>query len=272
VRNFISVGGDPDLMAGLDNFSWCDPVQSERNPDGEHKLAQLVRACRAIHDFTSALGVPCISGKDSMKNDYLMGGLKISIPPTLLFTVIGKIQDVDKAVTMDAKAVGDLVYVIGLTKQELGGSEYLTMHNINGMNVPRVDASMAMKTYRALSGAIKEGLVASCHDCSDGGLGVALAESAFAGNLGMEVDLSAIPQAGIDRDDYLLFSESQSRFVATITQQNREKFEKAMADVPLGMIGKVTREGFAVKGLKGSMIMNASTDELKEAWQKTLRW
>ena len=107
IRNTIAVGGSLDHLAGLDNFCWCDPVQSDKTPDGEYKLAQLVRANQALYDYTTAFGVPCISGKDSMKNDYSIGDTKISIPPTLLFSTIGKMDDVRKAVTMDAKKAGD---------------------------------------------------------------------------------------------------------------------------------------------------------------------
>ncbi|HEX9157850.1 MAG TPA: AIR synthase related protein, partial [Syntrophales bacterium] len=124
VRNAVAVGGSLERLAGLDNFCWCDPVQSEKTPDGHYKLAQLVRANLALYDYTRIYGVPCISGKDSMKNDYQIGDTKISIPPTLLFSVIGRIEDVRKAVTMDAKRAGDLVYVLGETKRELGGSEW----------------------------------------------------------------------------------------------------------------------------------------------------
>ncbi|HUH66591.1 MAG TPA: AIR synthase-related protein, partial [Syntrophales bacterium] len=124
VRNAVAVGGGLDFLAGLDNFCWCDPVQSEKTPDGEYKLAQLVRANKALYDYTTAYGVPCISGKDSMKNDYHIGDVKISIPPTLLFSTMGRIEDVRKAVTLDAKHPGDLVYVLGETYDELGGSEW----------------------------------------------------------------------------------------------------------------------------------------------------
>ena len=115
VRNAIAVGTPLDRLAGLDNFCWCDPVRSEKTPDGEYKLAQLVRANQALYDITTAYGVPCISGKDSMKNDYQIGSVRISIPPTLLFSTLGKMEDVRKAVTMDVKKPGDLVYVLGKT-------------------------------------------------------------------------------------------------------------------------------------------------------------
>ncbi len=225
VRNAVAVGADLDHLAGLDNFCWCDPVASEKTPDGEYKLAQLVRANQAVYDYTTAYGVPCISGKDSMKNDYAIEGTKISIPPTLLFSVIGRMADVRRAVSMDAKRAGDIVYVLGETKNELGASEWYALHGCVGDNCPRVDAAAARRLYAALQRAIAAGLVASCHDCSDGGLGIALAETAFAGGLGMEVDLRQVPRRDLARDDYLLFSETASRFVVTVSPANRAAFE-----------------------------------------------
>ncbi|HQK78952.1 MAG TPA: AIR synthase-related protein, partial [Syntrophales bacterium] len=225
VRNAVAVGADLDHLAGLDNFCWCDPVASEKTPDGEYKLAQLVRANQAVYDYTTAYGVPCISGKDSMKNDYAIEGTKISIPPTLLYSVIGRIADVRRAVTMDAKRAGDIVYVLGETKNELGASEWYALHGCVGDNCPRVDAAAAKWLYAALHRAIAAGLVASCHDCSDGGLGIALAETAFAGGLGMDVDLRQVPRRDLHRDDYLLFSETASRFVVTVSPANRAAFE-----------------------------------------------
>ena len=272
IRNNVAVGGDPARMAGLDNFCWPDPVRSEKTPDGEYKLAQLVRANKALYDYTIAYGVPCISGKDSMKNDYMAGETKISIPPTVLFTVLGKMDDVRKAVTMDTKAAGDLVYILGMTYDELGGSEYFAMHGYIGNQVPCVRAQEAKELYHRLHAAIMEGLVASCHDCSDGGLGVALAESAFAGGWGMEVDLRRVPFERIERDDYLLFSESQSRFVVTVHPTNQEAFLSAMKGICLGQIGRVTKgKRFVVIGLKGEKIIQGDIYRLKEAWQKPLR-
>ncbi len=271
VRNAVAVGGSLDHLAGIDNFCWCDPVESEKTPDGRYKLAQLVRANRALYDYTTAYGVPCISGKDSMKNDYLIGNTKISIPPTLLFSIMGKIEDVRKAVTMDAKKPGDLVYVLGMTRAELGGSEWFALHGFIGNAVPTVDTQKAKGLYRALSGAIASGLVASCHDCSDGGLGVALAEVAFAGGLGMDIALSLVPREGIERDDELLFSESQSRFVVTIAPEAREAFETIMMGHDCACIGKVIPgKAFMVAGIHGTTVIEEDTDSLKTEWQKTL--
>ena len=273
IRNAVAVGADLDHLAGLDNFCWCDPVQSAKTPDGEYKLAQLVRSNMAIYDYTTAFGVPCISGKDSMKNDYSIGKTKISVPPTLLYSVIGKIKDVRKAVTMDAKRPQDLVYIIGETIDELGGSEWFAQHSAIGKKVPKVDVKKAIKKYRALHKAIQSGVVASCHDCSDGGLGIALIETAFAGGLGMNVDLKDVPYRGKRRDDYILFSETASRFVVTIHPKDQSKFEKIMTGNVLAEIGFVTSDGlFQITGLKSKLIIKEKISKLKAAWQRPLNF
>jgi len=271
IRNNVAVGGNIDHMVGLDNFCWPDPVQSEKTPDGEYKLAQLVRANKALYCYTTAFGVPCISGKDSMKNDYLIGNTKISIPPTVLFSVMAKIEDVRKAVTMDAKTPGDLVYALGETFDELGGSEYYAMMGYIGNAVPKVDATRAKGLYRRLNEATEKGLVASCHDCSDGGLVVALAETAFAGMFGMEIDLGKVPATGLDRDDLVLFSETQSRFVVAVSPHSKDAFEALFKGVACGLLGQVTSAPvFTVTGLSGREIIRASIQDLKDAWKRPL--
>ena len=273
VRNAIAVGGSLAQMAGIDNFCWCDPVESEKTPDGRYKLAQLVRANRALYDYTKIYGVPCISGKDSMKNDYIIGETKISIPPTLLFSVMGKIEDVRKVVTMDAKKAGDLVYILGTTYDELGGSEWFALKGFVGNDVPKVDGTSAKKLYHSLALMINAGFVASCHDCSDGGLAVTLAETAFSGGLGMTIDLSLVPYEGIERDDYLLFSESQSRFVVTISPAVKTRFEEMMEGNVCAYIGTVSsEETFVVKGIRGNTIIQESIAELKKTWQEPLNF
>ncbi|MDF1554662.1 MAG: AIR synthase-related protein, partial [Deferrisomatales bacterium] len=271
VRNALAVGGSLQHLAGLDNFCWCDPVQSEKTPDGEYKLAQLVRANQALYDFTVAYGVPLISGKDSMKNDYSVGGTKISIPPTVLFSVIGKVADVTRCITMDAKHPGDGVYVLGTTRAELGGSEYWAAKGYLGNSVPRVRMDESLLLYRALEQAIAEGLVTSCHDCSDGGLAVALAETAFSGGYGIRAALAQGPTEGVERDDELLFSESQSRLVATVRPEHREAFEALFAGRPAARVGEVTEEPLlSLSGLDGSEVVRADLGSLKRAWQEPL--
>jgi len=272
LRNYVAVGGNIDHVAGLDNFCWCDQVKSEKTPDGEYKAAQLVRSNQALYDYCLDFGVPLISGKDSMKNDYQIGDTKISIPPTLLFSVIGKIDDVRKATTMDAKQAGDLVYLLGETRDELGGSEYYALHSELGANVPQVDAAAAMARYRAVNAAQKEGLIASCHDLSDGGLAVALAETAFAGGLGIEARLDHVyaPQ-GLD-DATLLFSESASRLLVTVSPEHRETFESLFAGQSCCCIGEVIDDAvLRINGDNGKQLSESSLDDLKAAWQAPLK-
>lgn len=272
LRNYVAVGGNIDHVAGLDNFCWCDPVQSDRTPDGEYKAAQLVRANKALYDYCLAFGVPLISGKDSMKNDYQIGDTKISIPPTVLFSVIGKIEDIRKGVTMDAKRSGDLVYLLGITRNELGASEYYDMLGHLGKNVPAVDAASALQRYRSLNQAQKRDLLASCHDLSDGGLGVALAETAFAGGFGMHVDLRKVKCDEVLREDAVLFSESASRLLVTVKPENKAAFESIFAGQDLSPLGTVTEDReLRIVGLGGEILVRSHIDDLKEAWQAPLR-
>ncbi len=265
VRNLIAVGAQPGLIAGLDNFCWPDPVQSEKTPDGAFKLAQLVRCCEALYDVCVTYGIPLISGKDSMKNDYKIGDTKISIPPTVLFTAAAILPDATKTVSMDVKRPGDVVYVLGETHDEMGGSEYLALKGRLGTTVPKVVPMKAKRLYTALSRAIGQGLVASCHDCSDGGLGVALAESAFAGGHGLSLDLAPI---GAPNMTVALFSESQSRFVVTVKPSDAPAFESALDNCPVTRVG-VVRDDDRFEIENG---ICATIGELKEAWQRPLRW
>ncbi len=272
IRNVIAVGGRLGHIAGLDNFCWPDPELSESNPDGPYKMAQLVRANQALYDYCTAYDVPCISGKDSMKNDYHIGDTKISVPPTLLFSVIARMPDVRKAITMDVKQPGDLVFILGETRAELGASEYYAMHDAIGNRVPQVDAQRARALYEALADAMERGWVSACHDCSDGGFGVAAAEMAFAGGYGMQLDLRAMPrEAGIDRDDTLLYAESASRLVVTVPLQYREAFLHMMSKCATGKLGQVIDgPAFTITGLRGEVVIQSNLEALKEAWQRPL--
>jgi phosphoribosylformylglycinamidine synthase len=272
LRNYVCVGGNVDHVAGLDNFCWCDPVLSERTPDGPFKAAQLVRANKALYDYCVAFGVPLISGKDSMKNDYHIEGEKISIPPTVLFSVIGKVDDVRSCTTMDVKRPGDIVYLLGVTRAELGGSELFNILGFTGNQVPEVDAPTALRRYRTLNRAQKAGLVASCHDLSDGGLGVALAESAFAGGFGMDIDLTRLRTEGELSPVEMLFSESQSRLLVTVAPDHAEEFEKLFSGQDICCLGKVSgAQILKISGKDGTIIIEDDIYALKEAWQATLK-
>jgi len=272
VRNIVATGGDPDRTAILDNFCWGNPILSGDNPDGDHKLAQLVRAAKGCYDFATGLGAPFISGKDSFHNEYRLDNRTIAIPPTLLVSAMGVIEDVEKAVTMDAKSVGDIVYVLGETHDELGGSHFYMINGHKGSNVPKVDAEKALRLYRALHGAMGDGLVASCHDCSEGGVAVAAAESAFAGGLGMRLDIADIPASQDMPAWRRLFSESNSRFVVTVSPGNKGAFEAAMDGNAFAEVGEVTGGDYFTVIDGDAVLIDLKIDGLKEAWQAPLRW
>ncbi|MBF0480543.1 MAG: phosphoribosylformylglycinamidine synthase subunit PurS [Desulfovibrionaceae bacterium] len=273
VRNAVAVGADPATLAGVDNFCWCDPVASEKTPDGRYKLAQLVRANQALADVCLAYGAPCVSGKDSMKNDYTGGGVKISIPPTVLFSIIGKIDDVSKSVTSDFKRPGDLVYLLGATASELGGSELESELRAGGGNVPVVDAARFKARYHDLHRAMSARLVNACHDLSDGGLGVALAEMAIGGRLGATIDLARMPVLGGGLSTLeLLYSESAGRLLATVAPENRAAFEAHFPAAELGLLGVVTHE--PVLELRSGMapVLREDVEKLAHAFKSTLDW
>ncbi len=270
IRNIIAVGGSLEQIAGLDNTCWPDPVQSDHTPDGHYKLAQLVRTCKAIYEYCVGYGVPCISGKDSMKNDANLDGQKISILPTLLFSTIGKINDVRKCVTSDVKEEGDLVYLIGDTYDECGASEYYQELGIEAGEVPKVNLEVAKNRYQKISQAVEEGLIRSNHDCSDGGLAVALAESAFSGRLGMDLNLDSVNKNQLLRADTLLFSESQSRFVLTVKPTHQKKFEKIMTGDTFYLLGEVTKDPVLMIWLDDRLLLEESVEDLCQSWKKTL--
>ena len=272
VRNIVCVGANPDHMAGLDNFCWCDPVQSLKTPDGEYKLAQLVRANQALYDMCTVYGIPCISGKDSMKNDYSIGDTKISIPPTVLFTAVGVVPDVRMCVTPDFKKSGDVIYVLGMTRNETGASEYFGMHGVVGNLVPKVvNPNESIEMYRAVHRAMTEGLLVSAHDVSDGGLAVAIAECCFSGGLGALVSTRGMAVKDIHRDDDLLFSESPSRFVISVRPENALRVEEMLSAFPVSRVGHVTTTPeLRIKGLTDSTVVCANIFDLKKSWQDPL--
>ena len=266
IRNAVAVGGNVDYMALMDNFCWC-------SSDEEERLGQIKEAARACFESTVAMGTPLISGKDSMFNDfkgYDENGepIKISVPPTLMVSSIGVIENVEKCITLDSKIAGDLVYVIGETKNELGGSEYFHMYNEIGAEVPKVDTENALNLYRDYHKAIQKNLIASSISVGFGGLGVAFMKMAIASEMGLDVNLIDAISSGVERDDYLLFSESQSRFVVTIDPNKKDEFEQAIPSA--NFVGTVTEEPKVVlKGLGGETVVDLSVEELGRAYRGT---
>ena len=199
VRQIISVGGRLPNLSPRDGIFWSvndnfcvpdsvyDPVS---NPDGKLKLAKLVQMCQALRDACAAYCIPLTSGKDSMKNDFKADGVKISVPPTVLYSMTAKIEDVRQVVTSDFKQAGDVIYLLGETYDELGGSEFYQLDNTLGANVPRVRFEEAKALYVLVGEANEQQLIQSCHDLSDGGFAVALAECTFGRDgLGADLDL-----------------------------------------------------------------------------------
>ena len=278
VRNAVCVGVDLDRMAGLDNFCWPDPVESEKTPDGRYKLAQLVRANRALDDVCRAYGLPCISGKDSMKNDATLAGRKISVPPTLLFSLIGDHPDVRTATSSDFKRPGDTIYIIGETRQELGASEFSFMLRDQtdgasgiGGRIPSIEPERNLGAYRALTAAMRKGLVASAHDCSDGGLASALAESCFGVNAGATVDIGALRGHDDELDAWgALFGESLGRILVSVKPEDMDSFEDAMQDTACTYIGTVSDSDDFIVDDAGIRILEYPLSELQSAWKDTL--
>jgi phosphoribosylformylglycinamidine synthase len=282
VRRLIAVGGDPSHIGGVDNFCWPSiQYDPETNPDGKFKAAQLVRSCRALKDMCMAYEIPLLSGKDSMYVDGHLTGRygeshKVSALETLQFSATSLVPDVERCVSMDLKVSGDFVYVLGLTRDELGASEYYEHVGYIGARVPRVDTEPSKKLYHALFRAISKGLVASAHGIYRGGLGVHLAMTAMGGGLGLDVDLAALPSDGANRDDVLLFSESAGRFIVSIAPKNRDPFESILAGVPFGKIGTVGDAGgrLTIRGKTaeetGGPLVDLPVPVLKEAWMAPL--
>ena len=237
VRNAIAAGASRDYLAILDNFCWSSSEKPER-------LYELKQAAKACYDIATAYGTPFISGKDSMFNDfrgYTAEGKPIHIAalPTLLVSAIGVIPDVSKAMTIDFKRVGDFIYVVGETHDELGASEYVGFTKPN-INIPVVDAKKNAKAYDAVSKAIQKGFVASAIGVGRGGLGVALAKSSIAGQLGAQVDLKKL--AGTAKSaEAILFSESQGRLLLSVARSSQKEFEKVVKEIPFANIGEVVQ-------------------------------
>jgi len=267
LRQVIAVGGSLKQAALLDNFCWGS-VRDKQS------LGALVKASQACYDMSLAYKTPFISGKDSLNNEFEHEGKRISIPHTLLISAMAVMEDAGKAVSMDFKQASNLIYLVGNTYNELGGSEYYSRLGYVGNNSPQVRPETARKLMERLSTATSRNLVRACHDLSEGGLGVALAEMAFAGNLGADISLAQVPTGEeIQRDDVLLFSESNSRFLAEVEPGNREEFENTLHGNAFAVIGSVNAsDTVKIKGLKGKSVISLPLKTLKESWQKPLRW
>jgi phosphoribosylformylglycinamidine synthase len=266
VRNVVAVGADPARVALLDNFCWG-------NTDRPEVLGSLVRAAEACRDTALAYGMPFISGKDSLNNEYHSVGRHVVIPPTLLISALGRVPDVRKCTCMDLKAPGNLLFLLGRTRDEMGGSHYALVRGLAGGTVPRPDLDLAPRLFRGLYEAIRRGLVRACHDLSEGGLAVAAAEMAFAGGVGADLTAPGAADTPLS-DPVLLFSESTTRFLVEVAPPDAAAFRGCLGPgVPLAEVGQTCREPrLRIAGPGGGWVVEAALDQLKEAWQKPLRW
>ena len=267
LRQIIAVGGSLKRVALLDNFNWGNPEKPDR-------LGGLVRAAQGCYRAALDYGTPFISGKDSLYNEYETEKESICVPPTLLISAMAVMKDVTKAVSMDAKKAGDILYIVGMTYNEMGGSHYYSLHGAVGNRVPQVNPKRGKKLMDALSGAMDKGLARACHDLSEGGIGVAAAEMGFAGGVGITLKLNKVPLGeNIARNDTIFFSESNTRFLVEVAPEDAKRFEEAMGEVVYAAIGEFNKsDKLEVYDIKGEKVISTPLAELKEAWQRPLRW
>jgi len=259
IRNNTAVGGR--RIALLDNFTWGNPEKPDR-------LGSLVRACQGCYAIAKGFKTPFISGKDSLYNESPLG----PVTPTLLITAIGVIPDVRRAVTVDLKLPGNSIYLIGQTLPELGGSAYYKLMGFLGKTVPKVDVKRAKRAVDSVVKALDSKCARACHDLSDGGLAVAIAEMAFAGGLGVDLWLEKVPRSrGLTRNDVILFSESNSRFLVEVDKRCTEEFEGLMRDNFCELVGRVKSEqSFTIYGVNDRKLVEADLAALRKAWKTTL--
>lgn len=265
LRNVVASGAKLDKTFILDNFSWG-------SPQDEKVLGALVRASRACYDFAVYYGVPFISGKDSLYNEYMVEGKHISIPGTLLISAMSVISDWRKVVTSNFKEVDNLIYIIGLTKPELGSSEYFRDLKLKQGLVPKIDKAQSLKTFQKLSFAMDEGLVKSCHDLSEGGLAVAVSEMCIGSDKGAKIFLAQAPQQEGMLGYEVLFSESASRFIVEVAKDKQNEFEKELEEVNFGLLGCVSKDKrLTIYNKESKQIVDLEINDLRESWKNTFQ-
>ncbi|MDQ7087500.1 MAG: AIR synthase-related protein, partial [Acidobacteriota bacterium] len=268
LRRLLAAGARPDRIAALDNFCWPDPLPGPTNPDAEHKLAQLVRTCRGLYESCTAYGVPLISGKDSMKNDAVIGGKRISIPPTLLVSAIGLVPDVRQAMTLEVPEHRLEILMLGVTADELGGSQWAAHRGVDFPRVPRCRPRAWAPRYRALAGVIRDRLVQAVHAPALGGLLPALLRLARAGDAGVEVDLEALPVEGDVGWEARLFGESCGRMLLCCRPEDREEVCRRLAGEPLARIGRFGDDGRLRVSLGRRLLLDESVETLVSCWRR----
>lgn len=268
VRRVIAAGARADRIAALDNYCWPDPLPGEKNPDAREKAAALVRASKGLAEICIAYGVPLVSGKDSMKNDAVVGGRRISIPPTLLASVIAIVGDVRRAVTLEAARPGELLVLVGETRQELGGTEWASARGLTGGEVPRTNPATLWPGYQAVARAIGDGLVQAAHAVGRGGLLHSLFLVARAGGLGLSADLGLSTVKGAVDWEGRLLGETTGRFLLAVDPATLDPLRAALRAVPHAVIGAFDAGARLRIGLGAAPLVDAPVDELARAWKR----
>ena len=264
VRNLVCVGADAGRIAILDNFCWpsCDEPRN---------MGALVRASEACYDGALAYRAPFISGKDSLKNQFrTQDGRTIMIPPTLLISGFAIVPDARRACTMDLKAAGNVLVLVGTTGARLGGSHRAMLGACPhaDLRLPEVDPARGARTARAVAACIAAGAVRAAHDPSEGGLLPAVAEMCFAGGLGAKVDLSHVPvAAGEDAgDECRAFAEDPHRYLLEVEPAHLADVQARLDGIPHAVVGTVTDEAaLEVVGVRTPRESCAVAD-LRAAW------
>ncbi len=256
-RNLVSVGAIPDSLLDCLNFG---------NPEKPERMGELYEACRGLGDIARELDLPYMSGNVSLYNE----SVKTSVPPTPQIMGVGIVPDVRKCVTSDFKKQGDLVYLIGKeTNKELGGSEYYSVIKVDGGVVPKTDVNVLKNCMKALLAVIDKKQVVSCHDISEGGLGVCISEMCIGGDIGAQIDLSNISKDL--RSDFKLFSESNTRWVVEVKKEKQKDFEKTLNEnkTPFVKIGETIKDKILVKD-DGETIIELKIKDARDIWKNAI--
>jgi phosphoribosylformylglycinamidine (FGAM) synthase-like enzyme len=268
VRRVVAAGARTDRVAALDNYCWPDPLPGPSNPDARHKAAQLVRASKGLHEICVAYGVPLISGKDSMKNDAVVGGRRISIPPTLLASAIALVPDVRRAVTLEAAAAGEVLVLVGDTREELGGTEWAAARGLAGGEVPRCRPAEFWPRYEAVGKAIRDELVVAAHAVGRGGLATALFLMARASGLGLDASLTMAPAAPGTSWEGLLHGETPGRLLLACRPERLDRLRRHLGGAPHAVLGTFTSSPRLVISLGQATLVDAAVDDLTRAWKR----
>jgi phosphoribosylformylglycinamidine (FGAM) synthase-like enzyme len=233
------------------------------NPEKPERMGEFYEACRGLGEMGRALDLPYVSGNVSFYNE----SVKTAVPPTPEVFGVGIVEDIRTCVTSDFKTEGNLIYLVGKkTEKELGGSEYYKYLKVEGGMVPKTDPVMLQHGMKGLLACMKKHYVVACHDLSEGGLAVCLAEMAIGGDCGATIDVSAV---GTDlRTDIKLFSESNTRWVVEVKKEKHTEFEQLLMKekVLFTLLGKTNEDHLVIHDSKGTVI-DFDVKVLRECWR-----